>query len=514
MIAVLLALASGVVLAAALPPTGLWPLVAVLAVPFALVARADAPRQAFFAAAAFALGFFGVYVVWLPLSFSDPHLLGPFFWLLHPLLLVVLALFWGVVGWVARLVAGRGPAALWLLPPAWVLVEWLRSQGYFAFPWGTLGYVWLDTPVAQAASLVGVTGLSLLTAASASALAAPFVVEARRSGRGGRRLPAFVAPLVLLGGLLLASWWWGAWIVPDDVGPRGVRALLVQGNVDPFGRAVSASQELDVHLAITELGVAGMASPPDLVVWPEGAVTGFDLDGAGGAALVERIQASSPGSTFVVGGRGLDAAPDGGARSFNSAFLIEQGRILARYDKHVLVPFGERWPLIETLEGVYRGVFAALNLPMLISTSPGPGPVPLASRLGPLATTICYESVIPSVSARMVAEGARVLLVITNDAWFARGDGARQHLDMGRMRAIETRRFVLRSANDGITAAVDPFGRVLAEYPRFTAGHLAVRFGLRDEITPFVRHGHLTPWLLAGATLLLAGVAGARRLAS
>lgn len=511
MIAVLLALASGVVLAAALPPTGLWPLVAVLAVPFALVARADAPRQAFFAAAAFALGFFGVYVVWLPLSFSDPHLLGPFFWLLHPLLLVVLALFWGVVGWVARLVAGRGPAALWLLPPAWVLVEWLRSQGYFAFPWGTLGYVWLDTPVAQAASLVGVTGLSLLTAASASALAAPFVVEARRSGRGGRRLPAFVAPLVLLGGLLLASWWWGAWIVPDDVGPRGVRALLVQGNVDPFGRAVSASQELDVHLAITELGVAGMASPPDLVVWPEGAVTGFDLDGAGGAALVERIQASSPGSTFVVGGRGLDAAPDGGARSFNSAFLIEQGRILARYDKHVLVPFGERWPLIETLPGLYRSVFAALNLPMLVSTSPGPGPETLPSRLGPLGAGICYESVFPQVSADMVADGARALVVITNDAWFGRGDGARQHLDMGRMRAIETRRFVLRAANDGITGLVDPYGALVAEYPRFTSGSLAVRFGLRDDQTPFVRYGHVWPWLLLGSTVLIGAITLVRR---
>ena len=511
MIAVLLALASGVVLAAALPPAGLWPLVAVLAVPFALVARAEAPRQAFFATAAFALGFFGLYVVWLPLSFSDPNLLGPFFWLLHPLLLLVLALFWGVVGWLARLVAGRGPAALWLLPPTWVLVEWLRSQGYFAFPWGTLGYVWLDTPVAQAASLVGVTGLSVLTAALAAALAAPFVAEPRRSGRGGRRLPVFVAPLVLLGTLLLAAWWWGARIVPDDVGPLEARALLVQGNVDPFGRAVSASQELDVHLAITELGVGGMAAPPDLVVWPEGAVTGFDLDGAGGVALVERIQASSPGSTFVVGGRGLDARPEGGWRSFNSAFLIEQGQLLARYDKHVLVPFGERWPLIETLPGLYRSVFAALNLPMLASTSPGPGPETLPSRLGPLGVGICYESVFPEVSAEMVADGARALVVITNDAWFGRGDGARQHLDMGRMRAIETRRFVLRAANDGITGLVDPYGALVAEYPRFTRDYLAVRFGLRDDQTPFVRHGHVWPWLLLGSTVLIGAITLVRR---
>ena len=502
MIAALLALASGVVLAAALPPTGMWPLAALLAVPFALIARADTPREAFGVGALFALGFFGVYVVWLPLSFSDPGLLGPFFWLLHPLLLVVLAATWGLVGFLARAVAGRGGGALWLLPPLWVLVEWLRSQGYFAFPWGTLGYVWLDTPAGQAAALVGVTGLSLLTAALAAALAAPFVVEGRR------RAPRWLglAPLLALGALLVVSWWWGARELQAPLGPLEATALLVQGNVDPFGRAVSAAQELDVHLAITELGLSSMAAPPDLVLWPEGAVIGFDLDGAGGASVRERIQASAPGASFVVGGRGRD-----GDQSFNSAYLIEGGQVGDRYDKHVLVPFGERWPLIETLGGLYRAVFNALNLPMLVSTSPGPGPLPLASRLGPLATGICYESVFPSVSASMVAAGARVLVVITNDAWFARGDGARQHLDMGRMRAIETRRFLLRAGNDGVTGVVDPYGRLQAEYPRFTAGHLAVRFGLREELTPFVRYGQFWPWALLGTTLVIAGVVVLRR---
>ena len=502
MSAALLALASGVVLAAALPPNGLWPLAAVLAVPFALIARAHSPRAAFTTGALFALGFFGVYVVWLPLSFSDPGLLGPFFWLLHPLLLLALALMWGLVGWLARLVAGRGGAVLWLLPPLWVLMEWSRSQGYFAFPWGTLGYLWLDTPVGQAAALVGVTGLSLLTTALAAALAAPFVVERQR------RAPRWLglAPLLVVSALLVASWWWGARELQASLGPLEATALLVQGNVDPFGRAVSAARELDVHLAITELGLASMAAPPDLVIWPEGAVIGFDLDGAGGEAVRERIQASAPSASFVVGGRARD-----GDRSFNSAYLIEGGQVGDRYDKHVLVPFGERWPLIETLEGVYRTVFNALNLPMLESTSPGPGPLPLASRLGLLATGICYESVFPAVSASMVSAGARVLVVITNDAWFARGDGARQHLDMGRMRTIETRRFLLRAGNDGVTGVVDPYGRLQAEYPRFTAGHLAVRFGLRDELTPFVRYGHHWPWLLLASTLLIAGVAVLRR---
>ncbi len=507
----LLAMASGVVLAAALPPTGMWPFAAVLAVPFALIARAETPRASFWVGALFALGFFGVYVMWLPLSFSAPDFLGPFFWVLYPLMLAVLAAIWGLVGWTARLVAGRGAAALWLLPPLWVLVEWLRSQGYFGFPWGTLGYVWLDTPVAQAASLVGVTGLSLLTAALAAALAAPFVLAERPASR---HAPAWtgVLPALATVALIVAGWWWGARVVPPQPGTLPYTALLVQGNVDPFGRAVGVSRELEVHLAITELGVAGMAAPPDLVIWPEGALAGYDLDGAVNEDLRQRIQATAPGSTFVIGGRGRDLDPDSGrARSYNSAYAMEGGQLGGRYDKHVLVPFGERWPLIDSLDGLYRAVFATLNLPMMVSTSPGPGPVPLESRLGPLATAICYESVFPAVSAEMVAAGAQVLVVITNDAWFARGDGARQHLDMGRMRAIETRRYLLRAANDGITGAVDPFGRLTAEYQRFTSGHLAVRFDLRDELTPFVRYGHHWPWALLATTLLVSSVALVRR---
>jgi apolipoprotein N-acyltransferase len=148
MIAALVALASGVVLAAALPPSGMWPLALALAVPFALIATPSAGRgvQVW---RGFALGFFGLYVLWLPLSFSSPGCSGPSSGS-STRMLIVLAAMWGSSAGLARLVAGRGAATLWLLPPLWVLVEWARSQGYFAFPWGTLGYVWLETPVAQA----------------------------------------------------------------------------------------------------------------------------------------------------------------------------------------------------------------------------------------------------------------------------------------------------------------------------------------------------------------------------
>ncbi len=502
MIASLLAATAGLLLASALPPAGWWPLLAALAVPFALAARAASVREAFWVGAAFALGFFTIYVAWLPLSFAEPGLLGPWFWALHPLLLAILAATWGLTTAAARWLGGRGPGTLWLLAPLWVGVEVMRASGYFAFPWGTLGYAWVDAPVGQLADVVGVQGLSLLTTVVAALLAAPWVPSPARR-RSGRPRRVVVAPAVAVA-LVGAAWLAGAASYGRHELPTDHAALLVQGNVDPFGRATSQAQELEVHLELTRLGVARMASPPDLVVWPEGAVIGFELEGARGAPAREAIQASAPASAFLVGGR---ARLPGG--SSNAAFSIAEAQPLGRYDKHVLVPFGERWPLIGVAEGAYRWVFGLLGLPLLANTVPGAGPAPLESGAGTLGVGICYESVFPTITAAMARDGAEVLVIITNDAWFARGDGARQHLDMGRMRAIETRRWLLRAGNDGITAVVDPYGRVVAELDRRVAATLAARFGTDDTVTFYARHAERLPWALAGLSLL--GLGFARR---
>ena len=503
------AAAAGVLLSIALPPGGVWPLLAVLAVPFALTARAPSVRAAFGVGAAFALGFFALYVLWLPRSFADPGLLGPWFWALHPFLLAILAAMWGLVTALARALGGRGAGALLLVVPYWLLGEALRATGYFAFPWGTLGYAWLDTPVAQTADVVGVPGLSALAAVAAALVALPF---APRAAPGLGRTPSSRSPVRLAVGPVLAVlaigvfWTWGTLASGRHEVPAERTALLVQGNVDPFGRAVSAAQELTTHVDLTRLAVGRMAAPPDLVVWPEGAVIGTALEGARGAEGRAAIQAASPTSTFVVGGRA--AAPGGSA---NAAFAIAEGQPWGRYDKHVLVPFGERWPLLEAAPGLYRTVFGLLGLPMLVNTVPGDGPAPLGTPLGPLGVGICYESVFPTVSAAMARDGAAVLVVITNDAWFAAGDGARQHLDMGRMRAIETRRWLLRAGNDGITAVVDPYGRVVEELPRRVAATLPVRYGTSTAVTPYARHADRAPWILAAWALLATPVALVRR---
>ncbi len=494
----------GPLLALALPPTGWWPLALVVAVVFLVVARAERGRAALGAGFAFGLPFFTIYLLWLPRSFAV--LFGPAFWFVFPFLVAALALFWGLTCWGAwRLAGGRrgrapGAPVLLILPAAWVLVEWARTQGYFAFPWGTLGYAWLDVAPGQLAEHVGVYGLSLLVTVPAALLAWPWA--RLRPAAAPERLQGAALAVAAVLALLGLAFWQGVVLLPGAGARQAAgeprRALLVQGNVDPFARVTSAARELQVHLGLTE--TAASEGPFDLVVWPEGAVIGYRLDTPDAAELRATITASAPGAGFVVGGRAYE-----GQRNFNTLFSLQDSALLGRYDKEYLVPFGERWPLIDRLEGLYEGIFGLFGLPLLASTSAGSGPHPLHTTAGPVAAYICYESVFPQVQRAMVAQGSRVLVLGTNDAWFGVGNGARQHFDMGRMRAIETRRWLLRAGNDGITASVDPYGRVSAALGRGVPAALPVDFELKDGLTFWVRYGQWTPVVLA-VWILLAGL--------
>ncbi|MEX2534851.1 MAG: apolipoprotein N-acyltransferase [Trueperaceae bacterium] len=497
---VLVSAAAGALLSAALPPTGIWPLLLALVPLFAYTARSERPRGAFWVGFAFGLTFFTLYVLWLPASFASPDFFGSFFWLLYPPLLLVLASFWGLVTLAARLIGGGGLLTLALLPPLWILMEWARTQGYFAFPWGTLGYAWLDTPVGQLADIFGVWGLGLLTTTVTALLAAPFVPVSRAPApfaaapaatrrtafRGGRSSlgALLLAPLAALA-LLTLGWWGGSVKLARQLPAPNLTALLVQGNIDPFGRLTGAAGEVEIQANLSRQVAQELPSPPDLVIWPEGAVLG-GLVGESGRQSLEQVQESVPGAVFLVGAR---ANIDGS--SFNSAYTIEDGRLLDRYDKHYLVPFGERFPFADAAAPLYRAVFGLFRMAPVASTSQGDGLEPLATPFGSVAAYICYESVFPQVQREMVRSGAQLLVNITNDAWFSRGDGAQQHYAMGRMRAIETRRYLLRAGNDGITGVVDPLGNTVEQLERGVPEVMSAGFAMLDEFTLYVRYGHL-----------------------
>lgn len=490
-----LALVCGVLLSFALPSTNLWPLASSLIVVFYLVATSRSTREAFGYGALTALGCFTPLLLWLPTSFTD--LFGPVSWVIYPPILLALALFWGIVTALARYFGGRGIGTLWLLPALWVLMEWARAQGPFAFTWGTLGYIWIDTPPVQLADLAGVYGLSLGTAIVAALLAAPFVTTPET-------WRARVLPVMGVLTLSAGAWAYGAYRLAAPLPPTTDQALLVQGATDPLERAQGTAEgEVARYQRLTTQALRQVEVQPELVIWPEGAALELTyLQGDERQHAWKAIQHTAPQATFIVGGAAVEQG-----RAYNSAFSLSGGRERGRYDKVYLVPYGESVPFADALAPLYATVYRWFGFEDFMGRSPGRQLAPLPTPLGAVATYTCYESIFPQVARAMVARGANVLINISNDAWFGRGDGARQHFEMGRLRAIETRRYLLRVGNDGITALVGPSGRVVAELPRGGQRTLMAAFAPRQELTPYVRFGDALVVILALYVVLIAGAA-------
>ena len=497
----------GALLSAAFPPVGAWFLAAGLTVLFVLVARSTA-RGAFSLGFWFGVGFFAAHLFWLPNSLSSPNLFGPVAWIIYPPIVLIEGVFWGSVTGLSRLLGRRGAGTLLALPALWLLMEWARTQGPLAFPWGSLGYVWLGTPLAQAADLSGSYGLSLVTLLVAALLAVPFMLTDDRWG--SRVLAPLAGAALLLGG----TWGYGLFRLDQAPPPPDRQALLVQGNTDPLGRAQGLTTDLDIYTELTAEAFATLAAPlPDLVVWPEGALIGggVSVEGMAGEQTRLRVQQSA-GDAAVIAGASISETTDAGRQYFNTVYALEGGRVTGRYDKVYLVPFGELLPFHQALRPAYDTVYGWFNLAAVTRTA-GPAFNPVTTEVAAVAPYICYESVFPQVARSMVAQGAEVLVNISNDAWFGRGGGAEQHFEMGTMRAIETRRYLLRVGNDGVTAVVDPQGRTLQRLERFVPATLVADYALSDVVSPYVRYGDWLIWAVGVYTLPLVGVSvyGRRR---
>ncbi len=505
----------GALFSFALPPTNIYWL-SILIIPlFVLVARSERSKDAFGYGFWFAIGCFALHLRWLPASFAEN--LNPAFWLTFPPLLIVLGCIWGLVCSSSRFLGGQGRHTLWVLPGVWVLVEWLRTLGIFAFPWGTFGYVWIGTPIAQFADVVGVYGLSLITCFVAALIAVPFVAppsNSRSYSMKSTQISNKGWQAILFAVMLLALPLSYGIVKSQNIGTRlndgsteieSTRtesklhyALLVQqGEVDLFVRTQGQEPSIDTYSNLTKAGIAGSDKPIDLVAWPEGAVLSGYLDApSSGLPLRQQIEDAAGTITVISGGASIDFND-----SYNAAFSVARSQIIDSYYKSILVPFGESFPFINQVGIIYDWIFAGFGLPPQRGRTAGTDIKPLQTPIGLVGTYICYESIFPRISRQMVDQGAQVLLNISNDAWFGKGQGAEQHFLMGSMRAIETRRYILRSGIDGITAVVNPLGQVTQKLERGIPASLVATYALRSDRTLFVSYGHL---LLVGLLIYLA----------
>jgi apolipoprotein N-acyltransferase len=423
------------------------------------------------------------------------------------LLAAYLALYPGLFALLLRQAIRRfGAGAIWIAPLLWTASEWGRSTIGGGFPWVLLGSSQARViPIVQAASVVGVYGLSALVALVSTAAAAVAL---------GRGQPGRVLGTLAVAVLLVATAAGGAWRVQSGALLRQgapARIGLVQGSVpqdDKYDERYAAAI-LNRYLTLSRSVIQAGA---DLVIWPE-ASTPFYLDADAPKAAPIRRLAADTRTPFIIGTDEFEPGRAGSAeRYYNAAVLVDaDGRSRGSYRKMHLVPFGEYVPLKRLL------FFVGPLIESVGDFSAGTTPVVFEAAGRRLSVAICYESVYPALSRAFVAHGSQLLVTITNDAWFGRSSAAYQHFDQGAMRAVEEGRFVVRAANTGITGAVDPYGRVLASTELFVPTAITVDVRLLDGRTLYSRMGDLVVWLsllAAGWVVVSARPAGGRRLRS
>jgi apolipoprotein N-acyltransferase len=435
--------------------------------------RVNTWKQAFAIGWWAGFGYFGLSMIWLVEPFfvePEKHAI------LAPFALIGmsggLALFWGGAFALSKQFGTGLGRYIIGLAVAWAAVEYLRSILFTGFPWGLLGYTWIETPIAQWASVVGPFGLVFITILG-GLLMLSFP---------GKRLAAPMVTVLFFGVL----WAGGAWRIPDVQSEQetNIRVRLIQPNApqhqkwDPDWMGVFFRRGL-------EFTSAQAKQPVDLVVWPETSVPFALQDNVGDLQILS--DAAGPRAHIIAGIRRFE-----GDKIYNSmVHLDEKGGLVSVYDKSHLVPFGEYVPFSEYLSGLgLRGLAANLQ-----GFSSGTGPeVVSAFGLPAYLAMICYEAIFPSY-ARTDTERPEFLLHITNDAWFGDTIGPYQHLVQVQFRAIEQGLPAARAANTGISAMIDPYGRVISKLKLNEAGFLDANLPVPLDATIYARFGNL-PFLI------------------
>jgi apolipoprotein N-acyltransferase len=427
---------------------------------------------------------------------------------------LVLGLYFGLFGLSVMLVrraTGSARFALAAAPILWTALE-LAAARITCVPWDQLGYSQVDNmTVNQLAPWTGVYGISFVLVAFNALVAALLL----------RCLPVYLMNLATAAFLLLNGTVWTGFFPPPKPVPSA-SAVLIQPNLDVGSEDAWPGAQWDRHMdQFAQLGeeqcksyidgVPQTGAPsgeivcppypthPDLVIWPESPAPFAEPEPRfqqGMASIARAAQAS-----IIVGSVGMDASPlDQTWRDYNSAIIVgADGARVGRYDKIHLVPFGEYIPFKDLL-------FFAHKLTGRVSEFTR-GDERKVFRLDGhrYGVFICYEAVFADEVRQFARLGAEVLVNISDDGWYGDTSAPWQHLNMARMRAIENRRWLLRDTNNGITAAIDPYGRVRQSIPRHQTDALPAEYGFRDDITFYTAQGDVFAWACA---ILAIGIVG------
>ncbi len=401
-----------------------------------------------------------------------------------------LAIFPALACATARLLWGPGFSRIIVFAVAWAGFEWVRGTILTGFPWNTIGYSFsANEAISQSVSVFGIYALSLVTVMISAAPAAladdgPKVKRSRREKFGGPLLMLFV---------FISLWGFGTvrLIRNETSFVPGVSLRIVQPNIKQSEKwkPENASRIFSRYLELSDIATSpkrmGIGDATHLI-WPESALP-FLLEERSDA--LSAIAALLPDNVTLITG-GIRRSQSGGQKStyFNSIFTMKgNGQITGRYDKFHLVPFGEYLPLEAWLKKL--GLRKFVTAPGSFASGKGPVSLPVdgAPSMSPL---ICYEIIFPG---RVTDKNDRPgwIVNLTNDAWFGDSAGPRQHLQQARIRAIEEGLPVVRAANTGISAIIDPYGRILNQLSLNRSGVIDGSLPAEIQPTYFSRWGNL-----------------------
>jgi len=493
---------SGLLLTVSFPPFSLVPAMGVALLPLLHAAAGRSWRDAFRLGLLAGVVHFGTLLWWIaPTVATYGNLAWWAAWPVLGLLVIYLGLYVGVwSGLVGRLAARTSDASFSLAASGlWVLLEWGRGHLLGGFPWGSLAYALDSFPAfIQTAEFWGPYGVSFLIVLLNCLMWRMIPRQGGReeSGSGDERCRRAVLGL-FLAAAVCAVWGFGKWRAEhtargDDLFPP-LRVLAVQGAVpqdlkwDPaFQRAtLERYRRLTVEGMELFFGTAGSlrdVDMPVLTVWPETAAP-FYFQHPG--PLRQAVQAVARDlDTFLLFGSPSYGEGESKDAYYNSAYLVAPtGVVVGRYDKIHLVPFGEYVPWRWALDWTSR------YLPTAGEFQGGTSSSPLSWQGLHVGVLICFESIFPALSRKTVDKGAGLLAVITNDAWFGRTGAPFQHEAMAVFRAVETRRWVVRAANTGVSAVISPWGERVARSPLFESCSLGATAHLREGRTLYASWG-------------------------
>jgi apolipoprotein N-acyltransferase len=471
---------SGALLVLSFPVVNLWPLAWFFLVPLLLCTRGKHGKDAFLLGAfAGVIAYLGL-IYWIvvavhrygniPLPLAIPVLL---------LLVIYLSLYWGAFAFFTSFAKEKGEWIVLLAFPAfWVGLEYLRAFLLSGFPWALVGYSqYLNTAFVQIADITGVYGVSFLLILI-NTLLFLWIIRWEEKKKVPIQGTIFTVVLIAL------TFAYGYWRINRPVKTEtGLIVGVAQGNIAQDVKWDSAFQKKTVTI-YRDLSLQLKEQSPGLIVWPETAVPSYFPSGT---ELDDKVMGvpQETGTCLLFGSLSAKKKKKE-IMVYNSAYLLSpQRRIIGRYDKMHLVPFGEyvplssRFPIFNTLAGIGN-------------IQPGEEAVLFRLPRGKFGVLICFEVIFPELCREFVRNGADFMVTITNDAWFGKTSAPYQHLSQATFRAIENRMWLVRAANTGISAFVDPWGRIQKSSNIFTPAILTEEIKFKaNTMTFYTRYGDL-----------------------